>query len=206
MTAAAVDHLGDISSGQGKMSHSGSDGSKPAERMGKYGSWQGTAGEVFGYSTLPASAEELVLNICFGDGEKTRHDRRAILNSKFKVVGIATGPHPSYSSAAVCTLAGGFGDFPLGDLGEECQASAVGNKPVSDDVQRIFASVPIPELVDDLKAQLASGSTLNLKFPPGNLHVEAVDAKGASEEYDVEWEAQANRRACTVPVAREPSS
>ena len=77
---------------------------------------------------------------------------------------------------------------------------------MSDDVQRIFDSVPIPELVDDLKAQLASGSTLNLKFTPGNLHVEAVDAKGASEEYDVEWEAQANRRACTVPVAREPGS
>ena len=63
-------------------------------------------------------AQELVLNICIGDGEKTRHDRRAILNSKFKVVGIATGPHPTYSSAVVCTLAGGFGEFTLGDLGE----------------------------------------------------------------------------------------
>mmetsp|Transcript_36705 Transcript_36705/g.84836 ORF Transcript_36705/g.84836 Transcript_36705/m.84836 type:complete len:521 (-) Transcript_36705:104-1666(-) len=203
MTTAAADHYADISSGTGRMAHTGADGSKPAERMSKYGSWQGTAGEVIGYSVHPASAEELILNIIVSDGEKSRHDRRAILNPKFKVAGIATGPHPTYSSTAVVCLAGGFGDFTLGDLGEEAEATCAGTEPMSPEFTQILDSVPIEDLVDQLKSELAAGSTLTLKFTPGCLHVNATDARGAKEEYDVEWEVEASRRAPAVPVSRE---
>ena len=137
------------------------------------------------------------------DGEKSRHDRRAILNPKFKVAGIATGPHPTYSSTAVVCLAGGFGDFTLGDLGEEAEATCAGTEPMSPEFTQILDSVPIEDLVDQLKSELAAGSTLTLKFTPGCLHVNATDARGAKEEYDVEWEVEASRRAPAVPVSRE---
>ena len=137
------------------------------------------------------------------DGEKSRHDRRAILNPKFTVAGIATGPHPTYSSTAVVCLAGGFGGFSLEDLGESAEATCVGSEPMSPEFTRILESVPIEDLVDDLKSQLAAGSTITLKFAPGSLNVAATDSKGAKEEYDVEWEHEASRRAPAVPVSRE---
>ena len=91
----------------------------------------------------------------------------------------------------------------LEDLEQEAEAECSGEPTW--DFQRILDSVPIPELVDDIKSQLSCCNTVKLKFKPGELQVKVVDANGSTEEYGVEWEHTRQCRAPAVPVRLDPS-
>jgi len=117
LTQAAKDHVAD--SGAGLVSHTGTDGSSPFDRMSRYGTWTGTAGEnlMFGGKGGPVTlakfdfitpARSVMLSLIVDDGVADRGHRVAIYNPRFRVVGIASGAHSEYGTMTAISYAVGY--------------------------------------------------------------------------------------------------
>lgn len=92
MSRAAKDHAKDIG-GRGAISHNGQDGSAPADRISRYGTWETTAGENISFGM--DSGRGVVIQLIVDDGVPGRGHRINIYNPEFQRVGIACGPHKS---------------------------------------------------------------------------------------------------------------
>jgi uncharacterized protein YkwD len=106
LAKAALDHIRDTGP-KGMVSHTGSDGSTPRQRVERHGRWQTTLGENIAYHPMP-SARRIVMLLIVDDGVPDRGHRTIIFNPAYKVVGVATGPHSLYGSMCVQEFAGGF--------------------------------------------------------------------------------------------------
>lgn len=100
---AARDHVNDIGP-KGLVSHSGSDGSNMAQRIERYGNWNGYIGENIDFGS--DTARDIVMSLIIDDGVPSRGHRDNIFSNKFKLVGIASGPHDGYRFCCVMDFAG----------------------------------------------------------------------------------------------------
>lgn len=101
---------------RGGTGHIGSDGSDPAQRMGRHGGLTPhhfliggsniSAGEVIGYGRNRARA--IVTMLIVDDGVPGRGHRQAIFNTRYTHAGVAFGPHLQYVWVCVIDLAGSF--------------------------------------------------------------------------------------------------
>ncbi|WP_320052096.1 CAP domain-containing protein [uncultured Acetobacteroides sp.] len=105
MSLAARDHVKDQGK-TGSVGHTGTDGSSPWDRMGRYGQWLTTCGENIDYGNRDAQA--IVVSLLVDDGVPSRGHRRSILNRTLKVVGVAIGSHPKYGTMCTLDFAGGY--------------------------------------------------------------------------------------------------
>ena len=95
-----------------------------------------------------ATAEGIVAQLLVSDGERSRHNRKALLAAHFKVCGIAIGTHPTVGAACVITLAGGYGPRPLAQSADVmCGA---GEKPTAE-FREVSESVPVPQITDEVR-------------------------------------------------------
>lgn len=101
LSKAAADHARDLSR-TGRVSHQGSDGSQPHDRIDRHGRWEGVVGENLSFANVPA--EEVVLLLLIDDGVPNRGHRKALLNPSFRLVGLASAPH-RYGKVCVMTFA-----------------------------------------------------------------------------------------------------
>lgn len=99
ISRAARDHAA-AQGASGATGHNGSDGSTPFQRMNRYGSWSGAAGENISYGAEGGRA--VVIQLLVDDGVSSRGHRANIFNAAFARVGVGFGPHPRYG--AVCVL------------------------------------------------------------------------------------------------------
>jgi uncharacterized protein YkwD len=109
MSRAAAEHAADLGR-TGSTDHQGSDGSNPSQRVRRHGKWKGKLGENLGFGE--ASARRMVLMLLVDDGVPSRHHRTNLLELRFRVAGIACGPHPTYRSLCVIDLASEFEERP----------------------------------------------------------------------------------------------
>lgn len=107
MSKAAKDHVNDIGP-KSMVGHSGSDGSSPFTRMGRYGKWHKTAGENISFGKK--NAREIVIQLIVDDGVSSRGHRKNIFNCNFKRIGVGFGPHVRYGAMCVQTLAGEYAE------------------------------------------------------------------------------------------------
>ena len=106
LTRAAKDHA-DTQSLTDQIGHTGTDGSDPFQRMKRYGSYTGTAGENVSYGSN--SAREIVVTLLIDDGVKSRGHRKNIMNKAFKTSGIGfANKHKLYGCECVLDFAGDY--------------------------------------------------------------------------------------------------
>lgn len=106
LTSAARDHARDQQR-TGSVGHNGSDGSSVDERARRYGTWLVSISENIDYSAA-VHGGDVVQNLLIDDGVPDRGHRKNIYDPSTRVVGIACGPHPRYTSMCVIVQAGGF--------------------------------------------------------------------------------------------------
>lgn len=104
MSHGAADHCADQAAGG--FSHTGRDGSNPAARMNRYGTWGLGWGENVSYGKT--SARDIVLALIIDDGLRARKHRKNIFNPKFNFVGAAFGPHARFGSVCTMDFAGAY--------------------------------------------------------------------------------------------------
>jgi uncharacterized protein YkwD len=104
LSRAARDHALDLSR-TGRVSHDGSDGSRPHQRIDRHGRWEGVVGENLSFANVPA--DEVVTLLLIDDGVPGRGHRKALLDPQFRVVGVACAPH-RYGKVCVMDFAAGF--------------------------------------------------------------------------------------------------
>ena len=107
LAQAAQAHVDDIGP-SGQMSHQGSDGSDPGERIERFGQWDGTIGENIDYGDT--NAEEIVVNLLIDDGVQTRGHRTNILKAEHLFAGVAYGDHADMEHVCVIVFAQGVSD------------------------------------------------------------------------------------------------
>lgn len=106
MIASAKVHVADLQK-TGRFGHLGSDGSKPEDRLARFGTWQESVGEDIVYDSRSARYDVIALII--DDGVATRGHRNNLFKSSFRVIGLASEPVAD-RTICVITFAGGFTD------------------------------------------------------------------------------------------------
>jgi uncharacterized protein YkwD len=109
MILSAKLHLDDMAK-SGRDGHVGSDGSKPEDRLNKFGSWQDSVGEDIIYDSRTARND--VIGLIIDDGVATRGHRKNLFKTDFKVIGISLGQLRAEKTRGVITFAGDFTDKP----------------------------------------------------------------------------------------------
>ncbi|MBY5991229.1 CAP domain-containing protein [Ferrimonas balearica] len=98
---------------QGRIGHIGQDGSTPADRIERFGRWEGVAGENLFYGDGDVQVGRfVVMALIIDDGVADRGHRHTIMEAGYTLVGIAFGPHPLYGGLCVQNFAAEFYDAP----------------------------------------------------------------------------------------------
>lgn len=181
MQQASADHVKDLAA-TSRTGHSGSDGSGAADRMNRYGQFFQVAGEVCTY--FDATAEGIVAQLLVSDGERSRHNRKALLAAHFKVCGIAIGTHPTVGAACVITLAGGYGPRPLAQSADV--VCGAGEKPTAE-FREVLESVPVPQITDEVQKCLQANLEVQLQYTPGQIKCIFVQPTGARKSIGCKW-------------------
>ncbi|MGB3296684.1 MAG: CAP domain-containing protein [Phormidesmis sp.] len=104
-TQAAQAHAKDQSNGT--TGHTGSDGSRPHERLARFGVQNLGSGENIAYG--PATAQQVMLNLIVDDGVRDRGHRTNIFSPNWTMAGAGCGPHQGYGNVCVIEYAKGAG-------------------------------------------------------------------------------------------------
>jgi len=90
----------------GLVGHQGPDGSKPHERLARYGDVPGMSGEGIAYGKM--DPVEVVLHLAIDDGIKSRCHRANIFNPSLRRFACFINYHKTYQRVTVCTYAETF--------------------------------------------------------------------------------------------------
>jgi uncharacterized protein YkwD len=102
LAGGAADHVRDQGP-TGGLEHRGTDGSDPARRAERRGRWLGAMAENIAYGDNPA--RQVVIQLLVDDGVPDRGHRDNILDPRWKVEGVACGPHRQYGQICVMNYA-----------------------------------------------------------------------------------------------------
>jgi uncharacterized protein YkwD len=105
LSLAAKDHGIDAVT-NGGMGHTGSDGSKPNDRVERYGEWLGALGEAIIYRT--DSARNMVIGLIIDDGTPGRGHRNDLFNPNFHLAGLSVSEKGAYGQICVINYVGDF--------------------------------------------------------------------------------------------------
>lgn len=97
-----------------QIGHNGRDGSTFADRVSRYGTWEGSCSENIDYGNN--KARRIVMALIIDDGVSNRGHRKSIFNPAFKRVGLACGQHQRFQYMCVIELAARYSEKQFGSL------------------------------------------------------------------------------------------
>jgi uncharacterized protein YkwD len=188
---AARDHAVDLG-GSGKTSHVGSNNSRMNERIERYGDWDHSLAENIAFDD--ANARDIVIGMLIDDGNKSRGQRRNMLNPEFKFFGVAVAKHAKHKWVTIINFAVHFQDHPSGisgqpgvdtfrkkttivhdaqtkgspDLGEQVSQTENGARMTKADIKARASAFPTPGPID------TEGAKLPFKEPKGKVVVQGL--------------------------------
>ncbi len=86
--------------------HQGRDGSTFAERISRYGTWNGSCSENIDYGNN--NARRIVMALIVDDGVASRGHRMSIFEPRFRKAGVSFGSHKAYNYMCVIEFAVGY--------------------------------------------------------------------------------------------------
>ena len=181
MENAANDHANYLGA-DGRTGHAGPANDRAADRIAKYGIWFDLAGEVIAYRETEPEAIVRQMLVC--DGEKTRSDRKALLNADMSVCGIAIVDHTTLEKVVVVTVSAGFGPFPLLEPHVVTHTGAPVNDPM---FLRVLQSIPVAAVQRELNGALEAGSTVTIEFNVNKAIFTILTSNGTQEKKAIEW-------------------
>jgi hypothetical protein len=98
LSSSAQHHAEDLGR-TGNSSHYGSDGSTLSQRIYRYGAWFGNIAENYSYGY--EEPLKIVVELLLDYGVEGRGHRKAILNPKFRYVGVGVRPHRWFKTICV---------------------------------------------------------------------------------------------------------
>jgi len=98
---AAKSHAADQR--DGTTGHTGSDGSRPMDRVDRVGVEHGGVGENIAYG--PSTAQDIMVNLIVDDGVASRGHRTNIFRDRWAMAGAGCGPHATYQTVCVINYA-----------------------------------------------------------------------------------------------------
>jgi uncharacterized protein YkwD len=107
LSLGAKDHVLDLSH-KGMISHIGSDGSMPTDRVSRYGTWGSTMGEAILFEV--STPREMVMQLIIDDGVQDRGHRKDVFEPSFQVAGVSIVPKGGFGGFCVIDFADGFTD------------------------------------------------------------------------------------------------
>jgi uncharacterized protein YkwD len=107
LSRAAQYHCNDTGS-LGIVGHIGSRENTLQDRLEKFGRWNDCIAEALDYGSVDGF--EVVMAFLIDDGLKTRPHRNALLNPRFKRIGVGIGHHSEYKTVVSVVFAGEFTD------------------------------------------------------------------------------------------------
>lgn len=108
----------------GALGHTGSDGSRPSDRLTRFGVTNVGTGENIAYG--PSSAQDIMVNLIVDDGVADRGHRTNIFRPSWATAGAGCGPHEAYR--VVCVI--NYADAPRGSAASDRQFRVVNNGSV----------------------------------------------------------------------------
>jgi uncharacterized protein YkwD len=166
MVQAAQDHVNDTGP-KSIIGHIGSDQSNPVMRLERHGTWIGNAGENISYGW--DDPEKIVMQLMIDDNVPDRGHRRAILDDKFKVCGVAIGSHKKYGKMCVVTYAGDYAKKRSTKSGV-IEASGT----LSTEMLNVLNSLPVRDhLKPKVEEYLKQGATISLKYTSKSVEMTA---------------------------------
>ena len=109
LSNAAQAHVDDTGS-QGIVGHIGSKENTLQNRLEEFGSWSECIAEALDYGSIEAF--EIVSSLFIDDGLTTRPHRNALINPRFKKIGVGVGPHSEFKTVTCIVFAGDFSEKP----------------------------------------------------------------------------------------------
>jgi len=107
LSLGAKDHVLDLSQ-KGMISHRGSDGSLPTDRVSRYGTWESTMGEAILFEV--STPREMVMQLIIDDGVRDRGHRKDIFEPSFQMAGVSIISQSGFGSFCVIDFADKFTD------------------------------------------------------------------------------------------------
>lgn len=105
MSLGSKDHVRQQES-TGVTGHQGRDGSRPGDRVNRYGRWQGTISENISYGI--DSARGMTMALIIDDGLPDRGHRKNIFDAQARLVGVACSNRVAGQVLCVTTFAAGY--------------------------------------------------------------------------------------------------
>jgi uncharacterized protein YkwD len=103
--AAAKDHAVDLTT-HSITGHIGSDGTKPNDRLDRYGKWLGGIAEAIVYKV--DTARNNVIGLIIDDGNAGRGHRKDLFNPDYRYAGLSRSEQSSNAQVCVIVYVGGF--------------------------------------------------------------------------------------------------
>ena len=147
---AAKSHAADQRNGT--TGHSGSDGSRPIDRVNRFGVDNAGVGENIAYG--PSTAQEIMINLIVDDGVASRGHRTNIFRESWAMAGAGCGAHATYKT--VCVI--NYANAPRGASAADRQFRVINNGTVDLKSLQIFST-------EILESPLSIGQSRTVALP-----------------------------------------